>query len=195
MGITLVLGASSGALHAVTAPDHVLSLGPVALGDPRRSWRIGVTWGLGHAAGTLLLALPVLLLSSFMHVQAFAAWGDRLAGAVLIATATWSWLSLRKRVLAADAKSRNPFWVGLIHGVSGAGSLLLVLPAIVSGSTQGALFFLAAFAAGSTLAMAALTWTIAKLGSQLDAGWVCRVQVVLLCASVGLGGYWLVAPA
>jgi hypothetical protein len=63
MTSTVLFGASSGALHAVTGPDHVLSLGPIVLGSRRSPWRVGLCWGLGHAVGTLLLSLPFLWLS------------------------------------------------------------------------------------------------------------------------------------
>src|SRR5690606_31481365 len=90
MTSAVLLGASSGALHAVTGPDHVLSLGPLMLGRPPAPWRIGLSWGAGHALGTLLLALPVVWFTQSVHLPWLAALGDRLAGLALIATAAWS---------------------------------------------------------------------------------------------------------
>src|SRR6187551_208000 len=95
MTAAILTGASSGALHAVTGPDHVLSLGPVALQQPKGSARVGLFWGLGHAFGTLLLCVPLLLLSRVLHQPGIAALGDRLAGLALLATAGWSWWSSR----------------------------------------------------------------------------------------------------
>jgi hypothetical protein len=42
----LLYGASSGALHAVTGPDHLLALGPVVLKRPNRSFAVGLSWGV-----------------------------------------------------------------------------------------------------------------------------------------------------
>lgn len=192
MTVALLYGASSGALHAVTGPDHLLCLSPAALEQPKASWRIGLAWGAGHALGTLLLAVPLLALAHTVHVPSLATWGEHLAGAALLATSLVTLRTLHARSSQAQAPLRSPGLVGLVHGVTGAGSLVLVLPVIVTGSLERALAFLAAFAIGSTLAMAGLTGAIAKLGTQLEPGAVAQAQRALALAALALGVYWLV---
>ena len=189
---TLVLfGAGSGALHAVSGPDHVLSLGPVALSAPRESARVGLLWGAGHAVGTLLLSVPLLLLARSMPVNSIAELGERAAGLALLVTATWSFWRARTASRRAAPDMRAPALVGLVHGATGAGSLLLMLPVILSGDVGRAALFLVAFAIGSTLGMAGLTALIGRLGRTLETRVLRGVQTVLLGASVLLGGYWL----
>ena len=79
MTLALLYGASSGALHAVSGPDHLLSLGPAALAAPRGSFRVGLVWGLGHALGTLVLSVPLLVLAELVPLEAFASVSERLA--------------------------------------------------------------------------------------------------------------------
>lgn len=194
MTVAMLYGAGSGALHAVTGPDHVLCLSPAALERPKASWRIGFVWGVGHALGTLLLAVPLLVLAHVVHVPSLAAWGERLAGAALLATSVVALRSLRNagpRDAEPQGPRTGPLWVGLVHGLTGAGSLVLVLPVIVTGSVDRALLFLAAFAIGSTVAMAALTSAIAKVGRLLDARSIVRVQRALAAGAALLGAYWL----
>ena len=195
MTMAVLLGASSGALHAVTGPDHVLSLGPVALRRPRAPWRIGLAWGVGHGLGTLLLVLPLFALSQLVHVPQLAAWGNRAAGAALVITALVSWGSTRRHDHGDDAPGgdRNPLLVGLLHGAAGAGGLMLVLPVLVSSSPDRIVGFLAAFLVGSTAAMALLTDVIARLGSRLAPRRVAAAQTVLTAASVALGLTWMLA--
>ena len=194
MTIAILSGASSGALHAVTAPDHLLSLGSAALRAPSTAGRIGLVWGAGHALGTLLLSLPLLALAQLAHISWFATVGDRLAGLALIAMAAWSWRSLRNEAGQAQGEARSPFWVGLVHGVTGAGALLLVLPTALSGNAWRALLYLVAFAIGSTLAMALLTRAIGHVGHLLNQKRLRTLQQTLLWGAVTLGSSWLLFP-
>jgi len=204
----MLFGASSGALHAVTGPDHVLSLGPLVLDRRRAPWRIGLSWGIGHAIGTLLLALPVVWFTHTVHLPWLAAIGDRLAGLALLVTAAWSFYQARTHTLgvAAAASSavagdgsaatargvgRNALLVGVVHGLTGAASLMLLVPMLASGSRLGSVAFLFAFALGSTVGMALLTSLLARLGSRLDPRVLGRSRGLLCAASAALGLFWL----
>ncbi len=186
-----IYGASSGALHAVTGPDHLLSLGPIALRRPKAPWRIGLAWGIGHGIGTLLLGLPVIFLAQFVHLPTLAAWGERLAGLALLSTALWSALHLRAHAEGA-ADARSPLLVGLVHGSTGAAALALMLPMLLQGSPYHVALFLSMFALGSALAMSALTEALAQVGARLGARTIRRTQLSLLVGSVILGSVWLV---
>jgi Na+-driven multidrug efflux pump len=194
MTALVLYGAGSGALHAVSGPDHVLSLGPAALSAPRDSLRVGLLWGAGHAVGTLLLSIPVLVLTRFVSLPSLAALGERAAGFALLATALWSFWRTRSVAQRGATDSRTPVLVGLVHGATGAGSLLLVLPVIVSGDVWRATWFLLAFALGSTFGMAGLTTVIGRVGQRLEARVLRVVQSVLIGASAVLGVCWLLLP-
>jgi nickel/cobalt transporter (NicO) family protein len=191
MTLVALYGAGSGALHAVTGPDHVLSLGPAALSEPNRSFQIGLRWGIGHALGTLLLSRPLLLLARVTQLETFASFGDRLSGFALLLMGLWSLRAARRGRADRERDRRDPIVIGSIHGIGGAGSLLLVLPVLVSGSTETTLLFLAAFSAGSTLAMAVLTAMIARIGAKLEKSVISRVQQGMSGVSIVLGSVWL----
>ena len=121
-----------------------------------------------------------------------AQWGDRFAGFALLMAALFAWRA-RTRADAAAADPRRPMIVGLVHGVSGAGSLLLVLPMLVVSFARDTLSFLGAYSLGSTLAMAALTTLIAKLGAGLSQRVLERSQTAMMLAAGAVGAYWLIA--
>jgi hypothetical protein len=198
MTVAILSGASSGAIHAVTGPDHLLSLGPAALSSPRAAGRVGLVWGAGHALGTLLLSLPLLLLAQLVHLSSLAAISTRLAGLALLASAAWSWHSSRAPRAAASGTTAtvgarsSTFWIGLVHGVTGAGPLLMLLPNALGPSLLQSSLYLSAFAVGSTLAMATLTRTIGQLGHALNASTLRRVEHALFLGAGVLGSVWLI---
>ena len=191
MTSAILVGAGAGALHAVTAPDHLLSLGPVAIRAPAHALRLGTLWGVGHGVGTLLLGLPLVLLAPLLHLEAISGVSDRLAGAVLLGTAAWSFYAIRRVPLAGVATTppdpRAPLFVGFLHGLTGVGALVLMLPLMLSGTLVSAVGFLLAFAVGSTFAMSALTWLMGVVGARLEARVIQVSQVVLLGAATLLG--------
>jgi hypothetical protein len=194
MGLVALYGAGSGVLHAVAGPDHWLSLGPAALSATRRSFGIGLRWGIGHALGTLSLSIPLLLAVRLGSLEMLATFGDRLSAVALIVMGIWSLFTLGRSANSDGASDgRQPLVIGLVHGVGGAGSLMLFMPVLVSGSLESTLLFLLAFAAGSTLAMAALTFALARLGTKLARSILPRAQRALSALSIAVGSIWLVA--
>lgn len=188
----IILGAGTGALHAVAAPDHLLSLGPAALQDPKGSLRVGGLWGIGHGFGTLVLGLPLVLMASTVELPWLSDLTARIAGLVLLLTAWWSWRALRRPVEAEQPAAKGgPFWVGLLHGITGASALVLMLPMVTSGHQLPALSFLLAFAVGSALGMAGLTHVIGRAAGHLKGTVMLRAQQVMITAAALLGGTWL----
>jgi nickel/cobalt transporter (NicO) family protein len=161
VGIAVLIALGSGALHALSGPDHLLSLAPLSVGRRRGAWRVGLLWGLGHGLGTLVAAAVLALAFSAVHLEGIDRWAERVAGFALLMMGAWG---LRSRALSQpDSKGafRGVLGVGLIHGITGAAALLLILPAVVSGTGAYRALYLGGFAVGSTLAMAALTSAIA----------------------------------
>jgi nickel/cobalt exporter len=193
MALAALIGVSSGAVHAVTGPDHVLSLGPAALRRNRAPWNLGLTWGAGHALGTLLLVLPVLLLARAAYLAEVAAVSDRIAGVTLLGMAVWSARNLRVASAAGAVEStRSPLLVGFIHGVTGAAALVVMLPMLANGSLPLTFAYLGGFALGSTLAMGALTCALALLAGRLRDRVIGIAQRTLLAGAAALGVVWIV---
>lgn len=136
------MGATSGAVHAVTGPDHLLSLGPQALNGVRRAFRAGLYWGLGHGLGTLPLSIPFVLIGQFTGLQFIAAYSERIAGIALMVTAVWALRASTPKSTDTAAPARGPLFVGLFHGATGAGALVLMLPALTNSSSTFSVAFL-----------------------------------------------------
>lgn len=153
---------------------------------------MGGLWGIGHGFGTLVLGLPLVLMASTVELPWLSDLTARLAGLVLLLTAWWSWRALRRPVeVDQSAAKGGPFWVGLLHGITGASALVLMLPMVTSGHQLSALSFLFAFAVGSALGMAGLTHAIGRAAGHLKGTVMLRAQQVMITAAALLGGTWL----
>ncbi|QRK13453.1 hypothetical protein F0U61_44745 [Archangium violaceum] len=85
--------------------------------------------------------------------------------------------------------------MGLIHGLTGAAAVLMLLPAAVSDSVAWQALFLGGFVFGSTVAMAALTAALSASSRAMPKPGVLlrNVPAVASFGSVMLGGWWVVA--
>jgi hypothetical protein len=193
MGVAVLAAIGSGALHALSGPDHLLSLAPLSVGRRRGAWRVGLLWGIGHALGTLAAAAVLILALSAVHLEGVNLWAERVAGLALLGMGVWG---LKRRALSqgSQAVGRGVLTVGLVHGLTGAAALVLLLPAAVSGSGAFRALYLGGFAVGSTLAMAGLTAGLAALSRarRMPAALGSQVPRVASALSIALGGVWMV---
>lgn len=197
MTLVALTGLSSGALHAVSGPDHVLSLAPLSVGQRHGAWRIGFAWGIGHALGTCLAAVALFCAVSMVSLQGLNVWAERIAGVALIVMGV---LALRRRSGSQCERQstvpRGVVLVGCLHGLTGAAALLLLLPVAFSASVLDKSLYLAGFSIGTTAAMAGLTASLAVVqrGRTL-ARWMQRLPVASSVASMALGAFWIIASA
>lgn len=184
--MTLALaGLGTGALHAMTGPDHVLALAPLTT-RARRGWAIGARWGAGHALGTVAVAILAVLIARDL----LAAAGDLVAGAALIAVGA---LALARRAPAAGGADRAAVGIGFVHGLAGGAAVIALLPAIAAPSPVATALYLVGFSIGSTLAMAMLADALARAVTVPTLQRRLRgVTVAVACASIVAGVLWLV---
>lgn len=215
--------ALAGLVHVVSGPDHLAAVAPFAVRGGPGIWRVGLRWGLGHAAGTVLVGALALAARGALPLEALSAWSERLVGVVLIAIGLWAIRSLlRARVHThehvhdgvrhahvhvhgdgavdhshgAHRHGHSALGIGLLHGVAGGSHLVGVLPAMALGSNAAAAGYVAAYAGGSIAGMTAWALALGWLGDRTtDVG---RLYRGLGWASAGaallVGAFWLVAP-
>ncbi|MGC3997264.1 MAG: hypothetical protein QM767_07045 [Anaeromyxobacter sp.] len=189
-------GLMSGAVHAVSGPDHLLSLAPLSVGRRRAAWRVGLVWGAGHALGTTAAAALLAALVTVTALPLAGAWGERAAGLALVALGVVGLLRRRTEAAEPDAppagSALGVLAVGVVHGVTGAAGLLLLAPAITAGSLAQGITYLAGFSVGSAAAMAALTASLAAAARLTRAGPVpLRLARLASAGSVALGLAWV----
>ena len=216
--LTLVTGALAGFVHVLSGPDHLAAVAPLAVADRERGWVAGWTWGVGHAAGVVVVAVAaVLLRNALPPIDTISAWSERLVGGALIAIGLWALGRSTRMEPVAHAHGsmshdhlhvqRGPAWMrrlghahasfflGVLHGIAGSSHFFGVLPALALPTLAASLMYIAAFGAGTVIAMTAFAAAIGtgsvRLRNSAFAPRVMMTTAALLAIIVG--GVWLTA--
>lgn len=199
----VLLGLGAGAHHALTGPDHLAGVAPLASSSARPGWRVGVEWGFGHAAGASLAALVALLLRNEIPGidERLSAVSEIVVGVLLCvlgALGVSRALRGRTTLFAHDEnapshahRARPAFVLGLVHGAAGMSHLFAVLPALALPGTLLPAVYLAGYGAGSLVTITAYATVL---------GWIARERVrwvlgVSSAASVVVGVLWIARSA
>lgn len=198
-----LLGLGAGAHHAFTGPDHLAGVAPLASARGHGGWRsalrVGVEWGVGHAAGASLAAIVALVLRSEIPGidERLSAISETVVGVLLCILGVLG-LSRALRGRAGThghgaPRARRPrpaFVLGVVHGAAGMSHLFAVLPALALPGKLLPAVYLAGYGAGSLVTVAAYAAVLGWLAR--DRGrWVLGIGSA---ASVAVGALWIVHP-
>ncbi|KAG8468430.1 hypothetical protein KFE25_013513 [Diacronema lutheri] len=188
-------GSLAGGLHALTGPDHLACVLPICVG--RRWWSAvytGAYWGLGHGIGAMLVGALGYAVKGWLNLDALAQWGEVAVGlSILIIgilglqeTSQWrdgdpdvppgmaaaSAIASGEAISVAPPSHTSSLLTGVIHGCSGSGHLLGVLPALAMPSLRCAAAYLTMFGLGTMAAMSLFTAAVGeisvRMGQSLD---------------------------
>ena len=95
--ITLLTGFIASVTHVVTGPDHLAAVTPLAIDSRKRSWLIGLSWGIGHTIGMLLIGFLFILFKEFLPVDAISRHSDTVIGLLLIGIGCWAIFRIYRR--------------------------------------------------------------------------------------------------
>ena len=163
-GVAVLLG-----LRHATDPDHLAAVTTLIASGRERTTRmaarLGLSWGMGHAASLFAFGLPIVLFKAYLPevVQQAA---ETAVGILIIGLAVWLLVRWRRGQLQVHphphvhtVRARGPlqaFGIGLVHGMGGsAGVGVLLLAAIHDRGV--AVVALALFALCTAISMAALS--------------------------------------
>jgi hypothetical protein len=221
--IAAMTGLIAGMIHVWSGPDHLAAIAPLAVRRPVRPWVPGVRWGIGHSAGVAVVGLISLWLRDLLPKELLSTWGERLVGVMLIGLGLWALRQAIKvhahvhdhegnRHLHLHAHNRRTphdqagahlkhthaaLGIGILHGLAGSSHFLGVLPALAFPTHAQAFAYLAAFALGTVLSMAAFSSIMGVVAARCGNG--TRVYRGLMagcaCTALAVGGFWLLHQA
>jgi ABC-type nickel/cobalt efflux system permease component RcnA len=88
--LTFLTGFIASVAHVVTGPDHLAAVTPLAIDSRKKSWIVGLSWGLGHTLGMLLIGLLFVLFKELLPIEQISKHSDTVIGFLLIGIGSWA---------------------------------------------------------------------------------------------------------
>lgn len=186
-------GLAAGSTHVVSGPDHLAAVLPLAVEGRWRAAATGAWWGVGHAAGVVLLGAVGHLLADHLDIEVLSAWSEIAVGVLLIGLGGWTlWRSAQPSSDRPRHTHRSAVGIGFLHGTAGAGHLFGVLPSLGMGpGTAGV--YLGAYMMAAVASMALFALGAGVLASKPShVPWALRGAGL---AAVGVGIAWVALAA
>jgi ABC-type nickel/cobalt efflux system permease component RcnA len=216
-----ITGFLAGAVHVISGPDHLSAVAPLSIDGGKKSWKMGLLWGVGHTTGVLIVGLIALIGRELIPIEMISHWSERIVGVVLIGIGIWGIRkALRHRVhihkhvhegeehthihthsagmehssTGAHRHTHAALVVGIIHGLAGSSHFIGVLPALALPSTSASVFYLGGYGAGTIMAMvgfSALLGVTAKKLAEKGVDIYKKMLITFSTAAIGIGIFWL----
>ncbi len=91
----LIFGLIASIIHVLAGPDHLAAVGPLAVRAKYRPWLIGMSWGIGHVAGMLLIGLIFFFFRDIIPIDFISENSERIVGLLLIVIGVWALLKIK----------------------------------------------------------------------------------------------------
>jgi len=87
--IPILFGLIAAMVHVISGPDHIAAVGPLAINTKFRPWLIGMSWGIGHLVGMLLIGILFFFFKELIPIEWISTNSERLVGIMLILIGLW----------------------------------------------------------------------------------------------------------
>ena len=92
--LPILFGLIAATIHVLSGPDHLAAVGPLALNTRFRPWLIGMSWGIGHLIGMLLLGMLFIYFKEFIPFDYISKNSEKLVGILLILIGCWAFFRM-----------------------------------------------------------------------------------------------------
>ena len=154
MQVVILTGLVAGIIHIVSGADHLIAMAPNSITGPKDALRNGLSWGIGHSSGVIILSILAIFLKDITPLTKFSYFAEFLVGISLLVIgvlAIKNSFGLRihshvhkhnggiahQHVHLHSHNQKKHFKhshaltsLGLLHGIAGGTHLLAVLPAL-----------------------------------------------------------------
>ena len=170
----IISGVVASSIHVLSGPDHLAAVTPMVVESEKNAWKIGLSWGLGHVTGIMIIGILVYLFREAIPFETISGFGEKFVGIILIMLGLWVLTKFfqnkrKKNVHENKAISGNKksnifhdftFGVGVVHGLAGVSHLILLLPVLSFNTSDDAFIYIVGFCLGSIVVMIMYTMVL-----------------------------------
>tara|TARA_Y100001933_G_scaffold236681_1_gene258871 strand:- start:6687 stop:7358 length:672 start_codon:yes stop_codon:yes gene_type:complete len=207
-------GLIAGIIHVISGADHLIAMAPSSITNPKRALKNGLSWGLGHSSGVLILSIFAIFFKDIAHLTKFSYFAEFLVGVSLLIIGSLAIKNSLKLNIHNHQhehnngishkhfhyhQNRDKFHnkhshaltsLGILHGLAGGSHLLAVIPALAL-PMEEALAYLIAYLVGSLIIMSSFTYLISL--STIKAGQKFIKKLIAFAGGISfaMGLFWI----
>lgn len=170
----IISGVVASSIHVLSGPDHLAAVTPMVVESEKNAWRIGLSWGLGHVTGIMIIGILVYLFREAIPFETISGYGEKFVGIILIMIGLWvlaKFIQTKKNKTVRVNKTKSgirksnifhdfTYGVGVVHGMAGVSHLILLLPVLSFNSSEDAFIYIVGFCLGSIVSMIMYTMVL-----------------------------------
>ena len=96
------MGLSAGIIHVVSGADHLVAMAPSSITSPKSALKNGLSWGLGHSSGIIILSVIAIFIRDIIPLERFSSFAEFLVGISLLFIGIFGLLILFLAILMGE---------------------------------------------------------------------------------------------
>jgi len=214
MQYVISTGLVAGVIHVVSGADHLIAMAPSSITSPKDALKNGLSWGLGHSSGVVLLSVLAIFFKDITHLNKFSYFAEFLVGISLLVIGLIAIKNSTKFNIHSHLHQHNNgifhkhfhyhnnknkqhsrhshalASLGVLHGIAGGSHLLAVIPALAL-PIQDAFAYLLAYLIGSLSVMTFFTYLISISTVNAGQNFIKRSIAFAGGISFSMGLFWI----
>ena len=208
------MGLSAGIIHVVSGADHLVAMAPSSITNPKSALKNGLSWGLGHSSGIIILSILAIFIRDIIPLETFSSVAEFLVGISLLIIGAIAIRNSRSFGIHSHHHEHNNgishkhyhyhqnknlhnknahalTGLGLLHGIAGGSHLVPLIFVITIPDIQGAILYLLAYLIGSLLVMSIFTYLISISTFNVSQIMIKRLIAFAGGISFSMGLFWV----
>ena len=214
MNYIVSTGLIAGIIHVIGGADHLIAMAPSSITKPKLALKNGLSWGLGHSSGVIILSILAIFFKDIAHLSKLSYFAEFLVGISLLIIGSIAIKNSFKFNIHTHQhehnngishkhfhyhKSRDKRHnrhshaltsLGILHGLAGGSHLIAVIPALAL-PMQEAFAYLIAYLIGSTIIMIFFTYLISLSTMKAGQSIIKKLFAFAGGISFAMGIFWI----